>query len=61
MVSYMKFDKKKFIIYLVLAFVIGWTIQLVASMFALQGNTVMFQALISLTMFAPIVTSTAVT
>ena len=55
MVSYMRFDKKKFIIYLVLAFVIGWSIQLVASMFALQGNTVMFQALVSFTMFAPLV------
>ena len=51
----MAFNKKKFKIYIVFTFLIGWAVQLVASMFALRGNTVMFQSLLSIVMFAPLV------
>lgn len=50
----MKMNKKKIIIYIIVAFVLGWILQICASLCALQGKSGMFQVLLSLAMFAPL-------
>ncbi len=51
----MKFDKKKFNIYIIFTFVIGWILQVTASIFAIQGKMILFSPILSLAMFAPLV------
>ena len=48
-----KWDKKKFATYLIWTFSIAWIIQVIASIFARQGNRSVFQILLSVVMFAP--------
>lgn len=50
-------DKKKFITYLIWTFFIAWILQIVASIFARQGNTVLFSMILSVSMFAPLIGS----
>ena len=46
-------SKKQFIIYLIAAFVLGYIIQIIASLFALQGDIAKFSLLMEGCMFAP--------
>ena len=50
----MKYDKKKFIIFIAVTFVLGWLLQAVGSYYALEGNTSQFSTILSLAMFAPL-------
>ena len=50
----MTFEKKKFTVYIVFTFLIGWVLQIAASIFALSGNMALFSPLLSLAMFAPL-------
>jgi len=50
----MIFEKRKFTIYIIFTFIIGWALQIAASIFALQGKMVLFSPLLSLAMFAPL-------
>ena len=47
-------DKKKFTLYLIWSFSIAWVFQVVASIFALQGNQLAFSGILSVSMFAPL-------
>lgn len=38
----MKMDKKKFTIYMIFAFGLAWVIQIIASIFARNGNVAVF-------------------
>lgn len=49
----MKMDKKKFTIYMIFAFALAWAIQIVASVFARNGNVSVFQLLLMVCMFMP--------
>lgn len=49
----MKMDKRKFTIYIIGAFAIAWVLQIAASYFALKGSLLVFQILLSISMFAP--------
>lgn len=48
-------DKKKFTSYLIWSFGIAWILQIIASMFARQGNQTMFSMILSVSMFAPLI------
>lgn len=48
-----KWDKKKFTTYLIWTFSVAWILQVIAGMFARQGNQTVFQMLLSVVMFAP--------
>lgn len=49
----MKTDKKQLMIYLIAAFGIAWVLQVIGSIFALKGNSLMFTAMLSISMYAP--------
>ncbi len=49
----MKMDKKKFTIYMIFAFGLAWVIQIIASIFARNGNVAVFQLLLMVCMFMP--------
>ncbi len=49
----MKMDKKKFTIYMIFAFGLAWVIQIIASIFARNGNVAVFQLLLMACMFMP--------
>ncbi len=49
----MKMDKKKFTIYMIFAFGFAWVIQIIASIFARNGNVAVFQLLLMVCMFMP--------
>ncbi len=49
----MKMDKKKFMIYMIFAFGLAWVIQIIASIFARNGNVAVFQLLLMVCMFMP--------
>ena len=53
----MTFEKKKFWMYIVFTFIIGWILQVVASIFALQGKMMLFSPILSIAMFAPLVSA----
>ncbi|MBE6887281.1 MAG: CPBP family intramembrane metalloprotease [Ruminococcaceae bacterium] len=53
----MTFEKKKFSVYIVFTFIIGWALQIVASTFALQSKMMLFAAVLSIAMFAPLVSA----
>ncbi len=46
-------NKKQFTIFIIGAFVIGWVLQAVGSILALQGNMAGFTALLTMAMYAP--------
>ena len=48
-----QWDKKKFTTYLIWTFAVAWILQVIASMFARQGNQSVFQMILSVVMFAP--------
>ena len=48
-----KIERKQFFIYLIAAFTIGWIVQVIASLLALQGDAVKFSILMAGCMFAP--------
>lgn len=48
-----QWDKKKFTTYLIWTFSVAWILQVIASMFARQGNQSVFQMILSVVMFAP--------
>jgi len=50
-----KWNRKKFIIYIIVTFVLGGALQVVGSYFANTGNQMMFTLCLSLAMFAPFV------
>lgn len=47
-------DKKKFFKYLACTFTIAWILQVIASMAARQGNQIVFQLILAVSMFAPL-------
>ncbi len=49
------YNKKKLTIYLAWAFGLAWTLQIIASYFANQGNAGAFQGIMAVSMFAPLV------
>ncbi|MBQ7832364.1 MAG: hypothetical protein IJ336_02155, partial [Lachnospiraceae bacterium] len=49
----MNMDKKKFTIYMIFAFGLAWVIQIIASIFARNGNVAVFQLLLAVCMFMP--------
>lgn len=49
----MTMDKKKLKIYLIFTFGIAWVLQIIGSIFSLQGNSLMFTLVLSVSMFAP--------
>lgn len=49
----MKMDKKKFTIYMIFAFGLAWVIQIIASIFARNGNVAVFPLLLAVCMFMP--------
>ncbi len=49
----MKMDKKKFTIYMIFAFGFAWVIQIIASIFARNGNVAVFQLFLMVCMFMP--------
>ena len=49
----MKMDKKKLKIYFIWTFGIAWVLQIVGSIFSLQGNSIMFTLVLSVSMFVP--------
>lgn len=49
----MKMDKKKFTIYMIFAFGLAWVIQIIASIFARNGNVAVFRLLLAVCMFMP--------
>lgn len=51
----MKYDKKKFVLYIAITFALGWVLQVVASLFALKGESVLFSQILAFSMFAPFV------
>ena len=53
----MNFEKKKFSLYIIFTFIIGWVLQIIASIFALQGKIVLFSSILSIAMFAPLVSA----
>lgn len=53
----MTFEKKKFWVYIVFTFIIGWILQVVASILALQGKMMLFASILSVAMFAPLVSA----
>ena len=53
----MKFEKKQFTVYIVFTFIIGWILQIAASIFALKGQMMLFAPILSVTMFAPLAAS----
>ena len=53
----MNFDNKKFKVYIAFTFIIGWVLQIVASIFAIKGQMMLFAPVLSVTMFAPLVAS----
>lgn len=55
----MIFEKKKFTVYIIVTFTVGWIIQIAASIFALGGNMAIFSPLLSLAMFAPLLAAVA--
>lgn len=50
----MAFEKKKFSVYITFTFIIGWILQVAASIFALQGRMGFFAPILSIAMFAPL-------
>jgi len=50
----MIFEKKRFSVYIIFTFAIGWILQVVASIFALQGKMMLFSPILSVAMFAPL-------
>ena len=49
----MTMDKKKLKIYLIFTFGIAWILQVIGSIFSLQGNSLMFTLVLSVSMFVP--------
>ncbi len=49
----MTMDKKKLIGYLVSTFAIAWGLQVIGSIFSLQGNALMFTLVLAVSMYAP--------
>ena len=49
----MTMDKKKLKIYLIFTFGIAWVLQIIGSIFSLQGNSLMFTLVLSVSMFVP--------
>ena len=49
----MTMDKKKLKIYFIWTFGIAWVLQIIGSIFSLQGNSLMFTLVLSVSMFAP--------
>lgn len=49
-----KWDKKKFIKYLIWTFSVAWVLQVIASILARQGNQMAFTCILSVVMFAPL-------
>lgn len=49
----MNTTKKQFTVYMIAAFSIAWILQIIASIFAINGNLIIFRLLLSVTMFAP--------
>ena len=49
----MTMDKKKLKIYLIFTFGIAWVLQVIGSIFSLQGNSLMFTLVLSVSMFVP--------
>lgn len=49
----MTMDKKKLVRYLIWTFAIAWVFQIIGSIFSLQGNSIMFTLILSVSMFAP--------
>ena len=50
----MIFEKKRFSVYIIFTFAIGWVLQVVASVFTLQGKMMLFSPILSIAMFAPL-------
>ncbi len=50
-----KWNTKRFVTYIVTAFVIAWILQIIASVFTLKGNTIVFQLILAVSMYAPFV------
>lgn len=50
----MTMDKKKLSRYLIWTFAIAWVLQVIGSIFSLQGNSIMFTLTLSVSMFAPL-------
>lgn len=47
-------DKKKFTAYIIWTFSIAWILQVIASIFARQGNQMVFSMILAVSMFAPL-------
>ena len=50
----MTMDKKKLKLYIIFAFGIAWVLQVIGSIFSLQGNSLMFTLVLSVSMFVPL-------
>ncbi|MBR2029230.1 MAG: CPBP family intramembrane metalloprotease [Oscillospiraceae bacterium] len=50
----MNFDNKKFKVYIAFTFIIGWALQIAASIFAVKGQMMLFSPILSIAMFAPL-------
>lgn len=48
-----KINKKQFVIYMAVAFAMAWILQIIASVFANNGNQMIYTALLVVTMFMP--------
>ena len=46
--------KKQFAVYLTAAFVLGWIVQIIASMFANRGNNTVFRVVLAVCMYMPL-------
>jgi len=47
--------KKQFTLYIIYTFVLSWILQIIASIFALKGNQVLFSVILAFSMFIPLV------
>ncbi|MDO5293958.1 MAG: type II CAAX endopeptidase family protein [bacterium] len=50
----MKYEKKQFTKYIVFSFVFAWILQIIASVFAINGNVVAFKLILAVVMFIPL-------
>lgn len=50
----MTMDKKKLKLYIIFTFGIAWILQIIGSIFSLQGNSLMFTLVLSVSMFVPL-------
>lgn len=52
-----KWDKKKFTMYIILSFSVAWVFQIIASILALRGNQTAFSLILSVSMFVPLLSA----